>query len=68
MLQPIDPDLIFKKADTQSMAEKIEKFLKTPNQILTLKLKWRENALANYDWGLSVNRIEEEFDLIRKNK
>ncbi|SVE17135.1 uncharacterized protein METZ01_LOCUS469989, partial [marine metagenome] len=64
----IDPSLLFKNATAQSMADKIEQILKTPGPVLALKKKCREDALKNYSWSLVVDLIEEELDLIWKNK
>jgi len=68
ILQSIDPNLLFQNATAQSMADKIEQVLKNPDSVFALKSKCRENAAANYSWDLAVDRIEEELDLIWKNK
>ena len=68
ILKPIDPNLLFRNATVQSMADKIEQVLKNIDSIFSLKSKCRGNAVTNYNWDLAVNRIEEELDLISKNK
>jgi glycosyltransferase involved in cell wall biosynthesis len=68
ILKAIDPNLLFRHVTPQSMAEKIESYLKNPNPINALKSKCREEAVANYTWDLATDHIEEEFDLIWKNK
>ena len=68
ILKPIDPNLLFQNATAQAMADKIEQVLKNPDLVISLKSKCRENAVANYNWDLAVGRIEEEFDLVWKNK
>ena len=68
ILKSIDSNLLFKNATAQSMADKIQQFLKNPSPIFALKSKCRKDAIENYSWNLVTNRIEEEFDLIWKSK
>ena len=68
ILESIDSKLLFSHADTQSMADKIEWFLKDPSPVFALRAKCREEALKNYSWNLVTDRIEEELGLIWKNK
>ena len=68
ILGPIDKRLLFRDADAKSMAEKIEWFLKNPAQVFSLKSNCREEALKKYSWDLVTDRVEEELDLVWKNK
>ena len=68
ILESIDSKLLFSHADAQSMADKIEWFLKDPDPVFALRAKCREEALKNYSWNLVTDRIEEELGLIWKNK
>ena len=68
ILESIDSKLLFSHADAQSMADKIEWFLKYPDPVFALRAKCREEALKNYSWNLVTDRIEEELGLIWKNK
>ena len=68
ILKSIDPKLLFQNATAQSMADKIEWFLKNPDPIFALKSNCRAEALKKYSWDLVTDRFEEELDLVWKNK
>lgn len=68
ILKSIDPNLLFRHATAESMADKIESVLKNPDPIFSLKSKCRETAVENYSWDLATDRVEEEFDLTWKNR
>ena len=68
ILEPIDKKLLFKDAEAESMADKIEWFLKNPEPIFALKSKCREEALKKYSWDLATNRFEEELKVVWKSK
>ena len=68
ILESIDKKLLFKDAGAESMAEKIEWFLKNPDPVFALKSDCREEALKKYSWDLITDRFEEELDLVWKSK
>ena len=68
ILESIDKRLLFKDAEAESMADKIEWFLKNPEPIFALKSKCREEALKKYSWDLATDRFEEELEVVWKSK
>jgi glycosyltransferase involved in cell wall biosynthesis len=68
ILESIDKKLLFKDAGAESMADKIEWFLKNPDPVFALKSDCREEALKKYSWDLITDRFEEELDLVWKSK
>ena len=50
------------------MAEKIEWYLKTPDPVISLKSNCRAEVLKKYSWEMVTDKIEEELDLVWKNK
>jgi len=68
ILESIDKKLLFKDAGVESMAGKIEWFLKNPEPIFALRSKCREEALKKYSWDLATDRFEEELELAWKSK
>ena len=68
ILESIDKKLLFKNVDPESMAEKIEWYLKTPDPVISLKSSCRAEVLKKYSWEMVTDKIEEELDLVWKNK
>ncbi|MCH8157742.1 MAG: glycosyltransferase family 4 protein, partial [Nitrospinae bacterium] len=68
ILQSIDPWLLFRHASVEAMADKIEEVIRDPRLILALKSRCRDEAVSRYSWEMVTEHVEQEFEMIWKNR
>ncbi len=64
LLEPINPQLIFKGTQPEDLASGMETVLKNPKQFTSMSKKCRTIAVKNYGWDTVVDKIESEFKRI----
>ncbi len=68
VLRAIDDKLLFPGTEPAGLATGIERFLNDPDSFHALKDRCRLEAVEKYSWEKVVDRVEEEFLLIERNR